>query len=202
MIFDFDGTIADTLNSIKETINSLSDEYGYPKITGEDIENYRNKGAKKVIKESGIPMIRLLPLIRKIRIEINKKTGDQKPFSNIKKILEELEKKGYKLGIVTSSPKDGVIRFLKKNRLDVFNFVYSSSSIFSKHRVFNRVLERYNFKNDEVIYVGDEVSDVEAARKAKIKIIAVTWGINSKEVLRENNPDFLIDDPTDLLSIL
>lgn len=54
----------------------------------------------------------------------------------------------------------------------------------------------------EVIYVGDETRDVEAAKKVGVKVIAVTWGINSEKILRKQNPDYLIVKPKELIEVL
>ncbi|PSB03825.1 HAD family hydrolase, partial [Merismopedia glauca] len=54
----------------------------------------------------------------------------------------------------------------------------------------------------KVIYVGDETRDIEAARKSKIKAIAVCWGFNFREILAKYKPDFLIDRPSQLLEVV
>jgi phosphoglycolate phosphatase len=53
-----------------------------------------------------------------------------------------------------------------------------------------------------VIYVGDETRDIEAARKIQIQVIAVSWGFNSREVLAEQKPDFLISHPSQLIEVV
>ena len=57
-------------------------------------------------------------------------------------------------------------------------------------------------KNKEIVYVADETRDIEAAKKAKVRIISVTWGFNSREILKKQNPDFLVDRPEEILRII
>jgi phosphoglycolate phosphatase len=62
--------------------------------------------------------------------------------------------------------------------------------------------KKHQIHHSEVIYVGDEDRDIIAAKKAKIKNIAVSWGYNSKNKLRQLNPDFLVNSPKEMVSYL
>jgi len=202
VIFDFDGTIAETLDSIVNVMNGLSDELGYRKVTGEDIDELRNKNPKEILKDLGISILKLSFVGKRIKSELNKKIEYVPPVSGIEEALLELKKTGYKLGILTSNSKDNVSKFLKKNNLDLFDFIHSESSIFGKSRVINDFLKNQCIKLGEVIYVGDETRDIAAAKKTNIPIIAVSWGFNSKQILENQNPDFLIDEPRQLIEIM
>ena len=74
--------------------------------------------------------------------------------------------------------------------------------MFGKHRSLKRLLKTYHMKPAETIYIGDEVRDIEACRKAKVQIIAVTWGFNSKRILERAKPDFIADKPEDIVKIV
>jgi phosphoglycolate phosphatase len=114
-----------------------------------------------------------------------------------------LNNNGYRLGIITSNSQENVTDFLRVNDLDnLFDFVYSGVTIFGKTTIINNVLKQKQIKPQEVIYVGDETRDIEASKKANIKVIAVTWGFNSQEVLAKQNPDFLIQEPYELLEVI
>ena len=202
IIFDFDGTIAETLDSIVNIINGLSDELGYKKVTGENIDELRNKKPKEILKDLGISILKLSSVGKRIKLELNKEIEYVPPVSGIEEALLELKKTGYKLGILTSNSKDDVSKFLKKNNLDLFDFIHSESSIFGKSKVINDFLKNQGIKLGEVIYVGDETRDIEAAQKTNIQIIAVSWGFNSKQILEKQNPDFLIDEPRQLIEIM
>ena len=202
VLFDFDGTLADTLYEVVNIINSLSREFGYSKIKKKDIPKIRNKTAQEILKEAGISMFKLPFIVKRARLELNKVIEFLKPVQSIREVLLVLKKRRYKLGIVTSNSKENVEKFLKKNNFELFDFIYSGSSIFGKHKLLKDTLKKQNLKPNEVIYVGDETRDIEAARKNQIKIIAVIWGFNSRKILENYHPDFLIDKPKELLEIL
>jgi len=200
MIFDFDGTIAETFNLIMKITNRLSGDLGYKKMNEKNARLLRNCETKKIFRILGLSSFKLPFYLERLRKEMNDEIEFAKPVSGIKKVLPKLRKKGYKLGMITSNSKENVKKFLKKNNLDLFDFVYSGSSIFGKNRLISKALKERKLRPDETFFVGDETRDIEAARKAKIKIIAVSWGFNSKEVLKKQKPDFLINKPAELVT--
>ena len=79
--------------------------------------------------------------------------------------------------------------------------MYVDTSIFGKHTTLKRLIKKYDLVKKEVIYIGDEIRDIEACKKAGIECIVVTWGYNSRKALQQQNPDYMIDRPADLLKI-
>jgi phosphoglycolate phosphatase len=203
IIFDFDGTIADTVDALVSIANGLAQKFGYIPITQEELALLRNLSSREIIKYSGISILKIPFLVKKVKSELKSKIKELKPISGIKEALVVLNNNGYKLGIITSNSQENVTDFLKVNDLDnLFDFVYSGVTIFGKTTIINNVLKQKQIKPQEVIYVGDETRDIEASKKANIKVIAVTWGFNSQEVLAKQNPDFLIHEPYELLEVI
>lgn len=202
IIFDFDGTIADTLDAIVSITNRLAIEFGYKPTSQEELAQLKNLTSRQIISQSGISIFRLPFLIRKVKAELNKEIQKLRPIPGIKEALTQLNNQGNRLVIITSNSKENVVAFLEKNNLqDLFVFIYSGTT-FGKSKVINKLLKQENINPEQVIYVGDETRDIEAARKSNIKAIAVTWGFNSKEVLAEQNPDFLIHEPHELIDVM
>lgn len=203
IIFDFDGTIADTLDAIMNISNRLALEFGYKQTSFEEITQLKNLNSREIIKQSGISIFKVPFLIRKVKAELSKEIAEVKPIIGIKEALIQLKAQGNNLLIVTSNSKDNVVLFLEKNNLqDLFSFVYSGATLFGKSKIINKILQQENINIEQLIYVGDETRDIESARKSKIKAIAVTWGFNSQEVLAQQNPDFLIHQPHELINVI
>lgn len=203
IIFDFDGTIADTVDALVSIANGLAQKFGYIPITQEELALLRNLNSREIIKYSGISILKIPFLVKKVKSELKSKIKELKPISGIKETLVVLNNNGYRLGIITSNSQENVTDFLRVNDLDnLFDFVYSGVTIFGKTTIINNVLKQKQIKPQEVIYVGDETRDIEASKKANIKVIAVTWGFNSQEVLAKQNPDFLIQEPYELLEVI
>lgn len=204
LIFDFDGTIADSLETIIEISSRLIDRYNHKKKIPKEkaIALMRNKKLQEIFKEFGISSIKIFFGLRKIRSELNKEIEYLKPIRGIQKVIREIKKRDFKLGILTSNSKNNVKKFLRKNNLDLFDFIYSEASFFNKHKVINHLLKKQKLKREEIVFIGDETRDVEAAKKEKIRIIAVSWGYNSKKLLAKEKPDFLVDKPKEITKVV
>jgi len=202
IIFDFDGTIADTLDAIVSITNRLAEDFGYQPASPAQVAQLRNLNSRQILKQSGISIFKIPFLLKKVKAELNKEIQVLSPISGMEEALTELKFQGYRLGIITSNSKENVTIFLDKNNLQLFDFVYSGRTLFGKNKLINRLLKAEKINPEEAIYVGDETRDIEASKKAQIKVIAVSWGFNSKEVLAENQPDFLIQQPYELLNAI
>lgn len=203
IIFDFDGTIADTVDALVGIANRLAVEFGYVQITEEELALLRNLTSREIIKYSGISLFKIPFLLKKVKSELKNKIHEFKPIPGIREALIELQNHNYRLGIITSNSKENVTGFLHINELDnLFDFIYSGVTIFGKTTIINNVLRQKQLKPQSVIYVGDETRDIEASKKSNIKVIAVTWGFNSPEVLAKQNPDYLIHQPSELLEVI
>jgi len=200
-IFDFDGTIAQTMDLIGQVINQLADELGFKKIEKGDIKELRNKGPRQLLNHFGIPLAKIPLLVKRARKEFANRLDGAKPVPGIRQALVTLKNEGKKLGILTSNSEKNVSRFLKRNGLDFFDFIYSAS-VFGKDKTIKKCLKEQNLTPDSVVYIGDELRDIEAAKKVGIKIIAVSWGFNSKKALKRGKPDYLIEKPKQLISII
>ncbi|MEG3966465.1 HAD-IA family hydrolase [Microcoleus sp. T2B6] len=202
IIFDFDGTLADTIDILLSITNRLSVELGFKSATKEQIAQLSNLTSWQILQYSGISIFKFPLLIRMLKAELRSEIPNIQLFPGIKEVLLELKTLGFQLGIITSNSRENVLASLEKNGLpDTFTFIYSGST-FGKHKVINSWLKRENINPKQVVYVGDEIRDIEAARKTGIKVIAVAWGFNSQEALVAHNPDFLIQSPQELIEIM
>ncbi len=200
VIFDFDGVIADTLELAVRTVNNMLSEERYDEKIG--IDDIREKGLKKLIREFRVPIYKVPFYIKKSHEIVGQELGSVRAFSGIRKMLKEL-KRHYKLAMVTSNSKENISRFIKKNGMEgIFEFIIAEASLFGKSSKMKKAVKTAGVSNEEAICVGDEVRDIDAARKAGLKIIAVSWGFNSERLIAEKKPDYLVRKPSELLSLI
>ena len=139
----------------------------------------------------------------KIKNELHHEISNIKPIAGMVNALCEIKNVGLKLGVMSSNSTDNIKLFLSENKLDnIFDFIYSGKNIFGKDKVISHLLRKQKINKKSVIYVGDETRDIDALKRIKIPIIAVSWGFNSHEVLEKQNPDALIDSPEQLLQCI
>lgn len=202
IIFDFDGTIADTLPHIIDLYNTFGSAYGFKKINKSELERLKGKTIQELMREFNVSLFRLPFLIGKVQRELYTRMDMVKLFPKIKKVIETLKKPGVTLGVVSSNSKANIEKFFKKNKIFSFNFIHSEKNIFGKDKVLINIIKKYSIPKEEIVYIGDEVRDIEACRKIGIDCISVTWGFNKKELLKKENPTRIADSPEGLLSLL
>ncbi len=203
IIFDFDGTIADTFDLALEIYNTIAPEYNCRPAGPEDHELLRTKKPQELLKTYGVTRLKLLTLLLRIRKELSRHIPDIKLVSGMEASLQEIRNSGYKMGILTSNSVSNVSKFLDINNLSgLFDFIYSGRSLFGKEKVIRRLLMHEQLSADRVIYVGDETRDIEASKNAGIPVVAVSWGLNRREVLASLSPDQIADDPKELRGCL
>lgn len=202
VIFDFDGTLADTFSVTKRIFKDVIKNYGYDDLSDKEIENFRTMTPLQIIKKFKFPFWKIPRLINEVRNEFIDYVDEIEPFIGIRETIYQLIDKGFRLGILTSNNKNLVKKFLKTNNFPEFEFIDSELNVFKKSFHLKRILIKYKFKKKDVVYVGDEVRDIEACRDAKVDIISVSWGYNKKKILKKLNKNFVIDKPEQILSHL
>ena len=199
IVFDFDGTLVDTIDMAINIFNKIAHEYNLKQIEEEDRIALTTQKPKDLMKIYEVTQLKVVLLLLRIRKEMGKNLSDLKIVSDIKETLQELKQSGFRLGILTSNSKNNVGIFLENNCLaDIVDFIYSGKSLFGKDKVMKSMLEQEKISKDEIIYVGDEIRDIEASRKVGIPIISVSWGLNTREILESFKPDLMAHTPKDL----
>jgi len=201
LIFDLDGTIADTLQTVIQIYNEqVAPRLNCKTANYEDRELLSNQPVGKLFKEYGISWYKLPFVIYLVKKHLQKQIKNIQPFPSITNSLHQL-KKEYTLGIVTSNSQRNANHFLNQHQLTpLFDFVYTNRNIFGKHKTLNKLITKHQFQKSNVLYIGDETRDIHAARRAGIGMLAVTWGYLGKELLAKRNPDLLVEEPSELIN--
>lgn len=200
IIFDFDGTLADSLPVAVALAQELAPGVD---LSDEELQKLRNMSARDIIKYSGIPYWRLLRLLLKGKKMLSQRLGDLKVFPGIPAVLRELHERGFQIAVVSSNTEQNIRTVLEREHIDQYvSGVYGNLGLFNKSRAFKTVLRDQKAQPDDAIYIGDEVRDIEAAKKGHIPIISVTWGYNGEEILKKYNPTYLVRTPAELLKVI
>lgn len=201
LIFDFDGTIVDSLGLLVKIYNQVCFNYGCLPVDINDKEELRKLKSQEILKRYKISFFKIPFLLIRVKKELKKRISEVEIFEGINLVLKELKNRGFSLYILTSNSKENVEIFLKNNGLlDIFSSVHSGSNVFGKDKSIKRLLRLKNIDLRECVYIGDETRDIEAMQRIGLPIISVSWGFNSKEALIKLNPDKIVDSPEGLLS--
>ncbi|AMV29883.1 Pyrophosphatase PpaX [Gemmata sp. SH-PL17] len=199
VIWDFDGTLADSLPSAVSIFNRLAPEMGIKPIG--DLSAAREFSTRQFLKQHGISLWRLPRLVRKYQAIAAESADQLKLIEGIPAALAALASAGVRLGVLSSNREDNIRRCLRANGVEQhFAFVIGYPRLFGKAKALKRILRAERTDRADVLYVGDELRDVEAAKKAGVKVAAVAWGFHKAELLRTGAPDFVATEVRELMS--
>lgn len=189
-IFDCDGTLADTLPWMRSIFNELADEHGFRRVAPEEAERFRNLHGVALLRELRLPISKLPRVLNSLRKRMAEHTGTFALFPGISEVLQSLSACGIQLAVVSSNSQANVERVLGPTNSRLFAQFGCGVSVFGKAARLRQVVRATAIPRHQAIYVGDEIRDAEAARKAGVAFGAVAWGQHHEEVLRAQQPEF------------
>jgi len=204
IIFDFDGTICDSYLEFIIVLNTIAKKYRLNEIKDNEVEELRRLGSRGAMRKIGISFFKLPFVLRRLRKEYASRIPALKPIDGMEAALAEFRSTKLSMGILTSNSVKNTRTFLEKHNLNFFDFIYSGNSVFGKDKRLKKIISHSGLSpsKDIIVYIGDETRDIAAAQKVGIISIAVTWGYNSREALGNTKPDYLIDEPEKLTSVI
>ncbi len=205
VLFDFDGTLADTARGIVETLRESFVQLGLPVPAEEEmvatigrplwkafqtLGNMTEEEAHQAVEVyAGLFMKYEIPNIRM--------------FPGVAEMLEQLAQYGTRMAIVTSRDRHSLDLILQNNGIDrYFETVVTVDDHLTPKPAPDMVLallERMDIRADETLVVGDTTFDIEMGNRAGCRTCAVTWGNHSRELLLSACPDLVIDELAEIL---
>jgi phosphoglycolate phosphatase len=203
IIFDFDGTLADTLEESRQIFNRLAPDYKLREVTVEELPALRHFSLKELLDHLKIPKRRVPGLIARGTSMMRGNITNLALIEGLDEIIPQLRERCDAFGVLTSNAPANVDLFLRAKGLrSHFNFISSTSKLTGKAKHLRAIRKTFSLKSEEMLYVGDEIRDIKASKKAGIPVAAVTWGFNSPEALTAETPEHIISSPDQLLSLL
>ncbi|MBN1896745.1 MAG: HAD family hydrolase [Candidatus Aenigmarchaeota archaeon] len=212
VLFDFDGVLVNSNEAWVDVQNRLAKDIGVErKISYDSLKPMYGKPYMDVLR--GLhPEARqdsdVLTTMYNNMMEIASSDDFLDSFSTIAGIEDSLIrlKKKFKLAVASGNNKKVLHRFIEKFGLNgYFDFVVSADEVENGKPhpdMLNKALEHFGLEPHECVYVGDAVSDIQAAKKAKMYSIAVLSGALSREEATEMQPDFIVEDATKVQAVL
>ena len=200
-IFDFDGTLANSLPFFLTVFNRLADQHGYDRIDLDNACAFRGYSAQQMMRHVGMPRWKLPLVARSFLALMKERSHEISVFDGIVEMLRHLHESGVTLAIVTSNSHENVSSILGNDAMALIRHLECGASIFGKASMIARVLKESRTPAERAIYIGDQVSDLEAARKAQIAFGAVAWGYATIESLRAHQPEYVFHAVGDIKNL-
>ena len=202
VIFDFDGTLADSFPWFLGVLNDVADKYGFRRIEDHEVESLRQAETRKLIEQLKIPFWKMPLIARYMRKRMGQDVAAVTLFPGISRMLEALESAGLELAVVTSNSEANVRTVLGMENAGRIKYYACETDLFGKTAKIKKVLRRSNIDAQETICIGDELRDADAARAAAAKFGAVVWGYADPSALLSKTPDEIFHQVSDIARIL
>lgn len=197
IIFDWSGTLSNDLPCVYGATMNVFKKLGLKTLSMEEYRekfflpymNFYRKFTNLSKKE-----------LDKMFLEEIIKIGEPKPFSESRGVLEFLNRKNFKMAILSSYFQEKLESEVKNYGFQKF-FTDINGGIHNKIKAIKKVMEKNDFAFSETAYVGDMTHDIDAGKAADALTVAVCWGYQSREKLSAKNPDFLIDNFKEIKTI-
>lgn len=187
-IFDFDGTLADSVDWFVGAFNQAAHTFGLRAMGEAELETLRGYDTRALIRHFEVPMWKLPLLARHMRLRQAEIIDSIRPFPGIRETLIALAQGGVTLAVVSSNARANVIRVLGPNVAERIAHFGCGASLLGKAAKFRAVVKASGVLSQQVIAIGDEIRDIEAAQQVGIAAGAVAWGYAHFAVLRDRRP--------------
>jgi len=202
IIFDFDGTLADSTAVFASAWNTIAQKYKFKGIELKEIESLKKLSIAERSKLFDFPMYKLPMILPQFYRLYRQSLNDVHLYDGIKEVLMEIDQRGYKILIISSNSQENILEFLKMNGIHCVSNVLCSNRIFGKDKVIKKFLKDSSITPSEVIYIGDEQRDIVACKKVGVPIIWVGWGYDAIEVVQQEEPEYKVATPQEILNII
>lgn len=202
IIFDFDGTIANSSIVFMHAWNEYADQYSYKKVSEHDIAEARTMTLQQCAKKFHFPMYKMPIILPKIYSYLHQRIDEVLLYDGMHEALQYLADEGYTLYILSSNNRENIEAFLNKEGIDVIEEVLTASKLFGKDRVLKKFMKQNQIAAADIFYIGDELRDAEACQKCAIDFGWVSWGLQGYDIMKQMNPNRIFETPADIVEQL
>ena len=188
VIFDFDGTLADSFPWFVRAANTLAAHYHFTPIAPDEVELLRRAGPRQVVRHLGMRWWQMPLIARRLRSLTAANLDQIALFDGVDQMLARLTCAGVTLALVTSNTAANARYVLGMANAARMTDYECRVGLFGKAARFRRLVHRHGLRPQDALCVGDELRDLEAARQAQIPFGAVGWGFTPLPVLQAHAP--------------
>ena len=191
-VFDFEGTLADSFPWFIGVLNGVADRYGFNRVRADEVERLRGYDARQIMRHLRVPSWKLPFIANHMRQLMARDVDGIRLFDGVPDMLRSLNDRGVTVAIVSSNSVENIRRILGAEVAGLVAHYGCGASLFGKAVKFRKMLGKTGVPADLAIGIGDEVRDIDAARKVGMGCAAVAWGYARGDALAARKPDRLL----------
>ena len=198
VIFDFDGTLADTLGWVASQMPDIAARYGTRNLDPADYDQIRALPSGELLSYLAIPRSKLPLIMLELRRNMRGDVSNLRLFTGMAEVLSELTDSGIRLAILSSNAERNVREILGPKQELLIGHYQCGVSFSGKTGKLKGLLRKAGVEKAEAFFIGDELRDVEAAVAAGVAFGVVTWGLNNREVFERYSSLSIYERPEDI----
>jgi len=207
VIFDFDGTLVDSMKMIYETLNDALGRRGLPTIELDLLGRMAGRPINDIISvKVHVPESSLEAIERDVFDTYSRYCRTScKLLPNVENVLKNLKSKQVKLGLLTTTPREPLEVVVKQLALtNYFDIILAKEDVKTKPDPdgIERIVITFGISKNECLYVGDSPIDVLTGKAAGVGTVSIPTGVTTVEQLRASKPDIIISDLKQLLTYI
>jgi phosphoglycolate phosphatase len=203
IVFDFDGTLANSFDLLMEIYNQRAGFLFAKKIDENSFNFLREYKVNEFLKYHNLHFWNIPFLIPYIRSNFEKRCLQIKLYDQIEPMIHSISSKPEViLGVISSNTQNLLDIFFGEIGLANDFYFVIGTNLLSKRKYLEDIFVKYNINKGEVIYVSDEKRDIDLCNELEIETVAVTWGLNSFEFLLETKPTYIARSVDELAEYL
>ena len=199
VIFDFDGTLADSFPWFLTVFEDLAKRYRLPHLDKHDLDNLRRLDIRYIMKKYHVPFWKMMVVGNHLKKLMSDQIDKINLVNGMQSVIETLANQNVKLAVVTSNAEENVRRVLGARNLAYIDLIESGASMYGKKNKFEKVLKKTGIPANLSLSIGDEVRDLKSSRAAKIAFGAVNWGYTDLSILQAHAPEEVFTDPGQII---
>lgn len=209
VIFDLDGTLLNTLEDLKDSVNYGLRKYHMPERTLEEIRHFVGNGVQRLISlavPEGTDRETESKVFSAFKEHYTEHCNDKTDlYPGICELLNKLKKQGFSMAVVSNKLQEGVDALSRQYFEKYLSVAIGAREGVRKKPAPDSVLEALRLLNvpkEHAVYVGDSEVDIATARNAQMDCITVTWGFRSRKEQEEAGADVFVDVPEEIIPLL
>lgn len=209
VIFDLDGTLIDTLDDLKDSMNFVLSEFGFSVRTKEEIRSFIGNGLGMLAKRA-LPQSCDDNTVKEVTIRLKEYYAlhsriKTKPYDGIFECLDAIKQRGIKCAVLTNKLESAAKSLCDDFFSGYFDTVCGDNGTDRLKPApdgIERIAEQFNIKKDEMLYIGDSEVDAETAINASVNSVGVLWGFRDKDILEKCGFDEIAGEVSDIVNII
>jgi phosphoglycolate phosphatase len=198
LIFDFDGTLADTFDLFLDVFDEAAALYRFEPFDRDNLDYLRTLDARSILQYHRVPAWKLPVIAQTTRKLMERHVEAIRLFAGIESTIANLHDRGATLALLSSNSRSNAISVLGHEMASHFDYMECGVSIFGKRAKLRNLLARSGFAAAGTILIGDEIRDAKAASRAGVAFGAVSWGYTAIETLLKTGAREYFSSPGEL----